>query len=64
MAAPKSKNKPKKSVKSAKTDDYWVFENPDKTASVHGATPQSLSFPWRHVIVGPSESGKCVLLLN
>jgi hypothetical protein len=64
MPPPKSKNKSKKTVKRARSDDYWVFENPDKTASVHGATPQLLSFPWRRVIVGPPGSGKRVLLLN
>jgi hypothetical protein len=62
MAALKPKRKP--TVKRARADDYWVFENPDKTQSVNGATAQAMSFPWRHAIIGPPGSGKRVLLLN
>jgi hypothetical protein len=64
MATPKPKPRRTKSVKRARADDFWVFENPDKAASVNGATTQALSHPWRHAIVGPPGAGKLQLLIN
>jgi hypothetical protein len=64
MAPPNPKPRRTKSVKRARTDDYWVFDNPDKMESVSGATAQALSHPWRHAIIGPPGAGKRSLLIN